>query len=49
MSGDVWLCSGQSNMEMPVNGWGKVKNYEQEVEEASQRWKKLRNTLAFAY
>ncbi len=36
MSGDVWLCSGQSNMEMPVNGWGKVKNYEQEVEEASQ-------------
>ena len=36
MSGDVWLCSGQSNMEMPVNGWGKVRNYEQEVEEASQ-------------
>lgn len=30
-SGEVWLCSGQSNMEMPVGGWGKVMNYEQEI------------------
>ncbi|MBQ8424321.1 MAG: 9-O-acetylesterase [Coprobacter sp.] len=31
LSGEVWLCSGQSNMEMPVKGWGKVLNYEQEL------------------
>lgn len=29
--GDVWVCSGQSNMEMPLAGWGKVQNYEQEI------------------
>ena len=29
--GEVWLCSGQSNMEMPIAGWGKVQNYEQEI------------------
>lgn len=33
-SGEVWLCSGQSNMEMPVEGWGKVQNYKQEVANA---------------
>ncbi|WEK37492.1 MAG: sialate O-acetylesterase [Candidatus Pseudobacter hemicellulosilyticus] len=33
--GDVWVCSGQSNMEMPLAGWGKVDNYEQEIKEAS--------------
>lgn len=31
MVGEVWFCSGQSNMEMPVAGWGKVMNYEQEI------------------
>ena len=36
MVGEVWLCSGQSNMEMPIEGWGHVKNYEQEEEEANQ-------------
>lgn len=35
MIGEVWFCSGQSNMEMPVAGWGKVMNYEQEVTEAN--------------
>ncbi len=35
MIGEVWFCSGQSNMEMPVKGWGKVKNYEQEVRDAN--------------
>ena len=30
-AGEVWLCSGQSNMEMPLAGWGKVVNYEQEI------------------
>jgi len=29
--GEVWVCSGQSNMEMPIAGWGKVNNYEQEI------------------
>ncbi len=35
MAGEVWFCSGQSNMEMPVKGWGKVNNYEQEVADAN--------------
>ncbi len=26
---------GQSNMQMPVEGWGKVKNYQQEVAQAN--------------
>lgn len=29
--GEVWIGSGQSNMEMPVAGWGQVMNYEQEI------------------
>ena len=33
--GDVWVCSGQSNMEMPLAGWGKINNYEQEIKEAN--------------
>lgn len=28
LSGEVWLCSGQSNMEMPVDGWGKIMNHD---------------------
>lgn len=32
--GEVWLCSGQSNMEMPLAGWGKINNYEQEIASA---------------
>jgi sialate O-acetylesterase len=35
MIGEVWLCSGQSNMEMPLGGWGKIKNYEQEIAAAN--------------
>lgn len=31
MIGDVWFCSGQSNMEMPLAGWGKVNNYQKEI------------------
>lgn len=39
MIGEVWLCTGQSNMEMPVVGpsndnWGKVNNYKEEAAEA---------------
>ena len=33
--GEVWLCSGQSNMEMPLAGWGKINNYEQEIADAN--------------
>lgn len=32
--GEVWLCSGQSNMEMPLAGWGKINNYEEEIANA---------------
>ncbi|MDR3309303.1 MAG: TIM barrel protein [Tannerella sp.] len=32
LSGDIWVCGGQSNMEMPLAGWGKVNNYEREIE-----------------
>jgi len=34
MIGEVWLCSGQSNMEMPLAGWGKIMNFEQEIASA---------------
>ena len=33
--GEVWICSGQSNMEMPIEGWGKINNYEQEIANAN--------------
>ncbi|MEJ7558887.1 MAG: sialate O-acetylesterase [Pedobacter sp.] len=33
--GDVWICSGQSNMEMPLAGWGKIDNYEKEIKDAN--------------
>ena len=32
--GEVWLCSGQSNMEMPIAGLGKINNYDQEISAA---------------
>jgi len=35
MVGEVWICSGQSNMEMPLAGWGNVLNYEQEIDSAN--------------
>lgn len=31
LSGEVWLCSGQSNMEMPVQGWTTVMDYDREI------------------
>jgi len=33
--GEVWLCSGQSNMEMPLAGWGKINNYKEEIAAAN--------------
>ncbi|MBF0648639.1 9-O-acetylesterase [Dysgonomonas sp. GY75] len=38
--GEVWFCSGQSNMEMPLAGWGQVLNYEKEI--ASAKYPKIR-------
>lgn len=35
MIGEVWVCSGQSNMEMPVKGWGHVMNFQQEIDNAN--------------
>lgn len=35
MFGEVWLASGQSNMEMPVDGWGKVFDADAEVASAN--------------
>jgi sialate O-acetylesterase len=32
--GEVWICSGQSNMEMPIGAWGFINNYQQEIAEA---------------
>lgn len=35
--GEVWLCSGQSNMQMPLEGsWGNVVNSTQEIKEAAK-------------
>lgn len=32
--GEVWVASGQSNMEFPVSGWFQVINYQQELADA---------------
>lgn len=40
MCGEVWFCSGQSNMEMPVIGWGRVLNCEEEA--AAANYPKIR-------
>lgn len=47
--GEVWICSGQSNMEMPIEGWGKINNYEKEIKEANYpeiRHIKVPNTIS---
>ena len=38
MLGEVWLCSGQSNMEMPLEGWppqNLIQNSDEEIREAN--------------
>lgn len=35
MIGELWFASGQSNMEMPIAGWGCVNNYEKEISDAN--------------
>lgn len=47
--GEIWICSGQSNMEMPIAGWGKINNYQQEINEADYpeiRHFKVPNTVS---
>lgn len=43
LCGEVWICSGQSNMEMPVGGWGKIKDYEQVLAESANPQIRLLN------
>ncbi len=33
--GDIWVCSGQSNMEMKIGNWGFIHNYENEIAAAN--------------
>ncbi len=35
MVGELWFASGQSNMEMPIEGWGCINNYEEEIANAN--------------
>ncbi|TFG95484.1 MAG: hypothetical protein E4H13_13365, partial [Calditrichales bacterium] len=47
--GEVWICSGQSNMDMPLGGWGRVLEFEQEIAEANDphiRLFKVERTMA---
>ena len=47
--GEVWICSGQSNMEMPIEGWGKIDHYEEEIAAADYpqiRQIKVPNTVS---
>jgi sialate O-acetylesterase len=47
--GEVWICSGQSNMEMPIAGWGKINDYEKEIANADYafiRHFKVPNTIS---
>lgn len=35
MIGEVWICSGQSNMEWPIGGRGQINNFKMEIENAN--------------
>jgi sialate O-acetylesterase len=35
LMGDVWFCSGQSNMEMPLKGWGTIYDADEEISKAA--------------
>ena len=51
LSGEVWLCSGQSNMEMPIKGWGEVINVDEVVGTAQHpdiRLLQIRKGTAYA-
>jgi len=47
--GEVWICSGQSNMQMQIAGWGKINKFEQEIAAADYamiRQLQVPNTLS---
>jgi sialate O-acetylesterase len=47
--GEVWVCSGQSNMEMPIEGWGRINHYQEEIAAADYeqiRHFKVPNTVS---
>ena len=51
LSGEVWLCSGQSNMEFPVQGWSTVMDHDRVVATAHHpdiRLLQVRKTTAFS-
>lgn len=51
LSGEVWVCSGQSNMEFPVQGWTTVMDYDREVATAHHpdiRLLQVKKTTAFS-
>ncbi len=46
-AGQVWFCSGQSNMQMPVQGsWGLMNNYQEEIKNANYPMIKLLSVAA---
>ena len=46
-AGEVWFCSGQSNMQMPVQGsWGLMNNYQEEIKNANYPMIKLISVAA---
>lgn len=51
LSGEVWLCSGQSNMEFPVKGWGQVMDADEVVATSNHpeiRLLQIRRNTSFA-
>ena len=51
LSGEVWLCSGQSNMEFPVQGWTTVMDYDRAIATAHHpdiRLLQVRKTTSFS-
>ncbi|MDE6338414.1 MAG: sialate O-acetylesterase [Muribaculaceae bacterium] len=50
LSGELWLCSGQSNMEYPVNGWIQLMDYDNVIGNAHRpdiRLLQIKDVTAF--
>lgn len=50
LAGEVWLCSGQSNMEFPVNGWTHIMNHDDVIGNAHRpdiRLLQIKDVTAF--
>lgn len=51
LSGEVWICSGQSNMEFPVQGWTTVMDFDREIATAHHpdiRLLQVKKTTSFS-